>query len=95
MVLFIISEMLALPSESLLRMVDYVMLDGASTNRAFMNMLLGGNARAAKYIIKDIYSIEHQIFVIQVSKHVIKRIRNSIEASELANKSSPGRNLTI
>lgn len=75
--------------------VDYVMLDGAATNRAFMNMLLGGNARAAKYITKDIYNIEHQVFVIQDSKHVIKRIRNSIEASKLANKSSPGRHLTI
>ena len=75
--------------------VDYVMLDGASTNRAFMNMLLGGNARAAKYITKEINNIEHQIFVIQDSKHVIKRIRNNIEASKLANRSSPGRHLTI
>ena len=75
--------------------VDYVILDGAATNRAFMNMLLNDNARGSNYTTKDIYNIGHDVFVIQDSKHVIKRIRNSIESSKLGNRAAPGRHLVL
>ena len=75
--------------------VDYVMLDGASTNRAFMNMLLNDRARGSDYTTTDIYNIDHKVFIIQDSKHVIKRIRNSIESSKMANRAAPGRHLSL
>ena len=39
---------------------DYAMLDGASTNRAFMNMLLPDGCRASKYTTRDIFDLDHQ-----------------------------------
>ena len=75
--------------------VDYVMLDGASTNRAFMNMLLNDRARGSDYTTIDIYNLDHKVFILQDSKHVIKRIRNSIESSKMANRAAPGRHLSL
>ena len=75
--------------------VDYVMFDGASTNRSFMNMLLNDNAKALDFTAKDIYNSDHKIFVIQDVKHVIKKIRNNLEASREKNKGVPGRYLIL
>lgn len=75
--------------------VDYVMFDGASTNRSFMNMLLNDNAKALDFTAKDIYNSDHKIFVIQDVKHVIKKIRNNLEASRGKNKGVPGRYLIL
>ena len=75
--------------------VGYVMLDGALTNRAFMNMLLDDDVSGSDFTTRDIYNLDHKVFVIQDSKHVIKIISNSIEASKLANRAAPGRHLTL
>lgn len=75
--------------------VDYVMFDGASSNRSFMNMLLCDDPRAQNFIAKDIYDKDHQIFVIQDVKHVIKKLRNNIEASKREHKASAGRYLVL
>lgn len=75
--------------------VDYVMLDGASTNRSFSKLLLGDDPRGCNFVAKDIYDSKHQVCVIQDIKHVFKKIRNSIESSKRANESSSGRHLVL
>ena len=63
--------------------VDYIMLDGASTNRSLMNMLLHQDPRYYAFTATDAFNKEHKIYVIQDIKHVIKKIRNKFEASKL------------
>lgn len=76
--------------------VDYVNLDGASTNRLFMNMLIPGNGgRDCKFMALDIFNSKHKICLIQDIKHVIKKIRNNVESSRYINKSGRGRYLMI
>lgn len=75
--------------------VDYVMFDGATTNRSFMNMLLKDDPRSEKYTAQNIYDSDHQVYVIQDVKHVIKKLRNNIEASKREHKSSAGRYLVL
>ncbi|VDI20706.1 Hypothetical predicted protein [Mytilus galloprovincialis] len=72
--------------------VDYVNMDGATTNRLFMNMLSNsGNLREENFIVSDIFQKDHKICLIQDVKHVIKKIRNSLLVSKSENKSKPGR----
>lgn len=52
---------------------DYVMLDGASTNRAFLNMLMV-NPRESNFVFPDIYFHRHSICAIQDIMHVLKKI---------------------
>ena len=73
--------------------VDYVMFDGASTNRALTSLLLNENPRGNKFMAKNIYDNTQPIFIIQDPKHVIKKIRNNVQSSSIENKSSPGRYL--
>ena len=61
--------------------VDYIMPDGASTNRSLMNMLLHQGPRSYAFTATDVFNKEHKIYVIQDIKHVIKKIRNNFEAS--------------
>lgn len=75
--------------------VDYAMFDGASTNRSFMNILLEDKPRANKFAARDIYNLQHRVFIIQDVKHVIKKLRNNVEASKLANKTEKGRYLLL
>lgn len=75
--------------------VDYVTFDGASTNRSFMKMLFDDDAKAQNFAAKDIYNCDHKVFVIQDIKHVIKKIRNSYEASRGKNKYVAGRYLIM
>jgi hypothetical protein len=70
--------------------VDYVNMDGASTNRLFMHMLCE-DLWQSKYIISNIFQRDHKICLLQDIKHVLKKIRNNMEASRSENKSKPGR----
>ena len=72
--------------------VDYINMDGASANRSFMNML-SSDLHRNKYIISDIYNVDHKICVIQDVKHVLKKVRNNLESSRHNNKSKNGRYL--
>lgn len=72
--------------------VDYVNIDGATTNRLFMNMLSSsGNLRKENFVVSDIFQRDHKICLIQDIKHVLKKIRNSILASRLEYEPNPGR----
>lgn len=73
--------------------VDYVMADGASTNRAFTNMLFSSNMREQQFKFCDIFNMNHSMCAIQDIMHVLKRIRNNIESSKLENQTKPGRYL--
>lgn len=73
--------------------VDYVMTDGASTNRSFATMLFPGNPQNYNWIFKDIYFSQHSICFIQDIMHVFKKVRNNIESSKLEHKTSAGRYL--
>ncbi|KAJ8306391.1 hypothetical protein KUTeg_016936 [Tegillarca granosa] len=76
--------------------VDYVMLDGASTNRAFTNILFNnGCQREKKFKFQDIYDGNHSICAIQDIMHVLKRIRNNVESSRIENQSQAGRYLVL
>ena len=75
--------------------VDYLMFDGASTNRSLMNMLLNKTPRANKFTAKNIFCNDQKLYVIQDVKHVLKKIRNNFEASKLNNRSAAGRFLVL
>ena len=59
--------------------IDYVMTDGASSNRGLFNLLCHGDARQASYISVDAFDVSHSIYLVQDPKHCIKKIRNSDE----------------
>ncbi|XP_061171803.1 uncharacterized protein LOC133181293 [Saccostrea echinata] len=76
--------------------VDYMMADGATTNRSFTSMLFNGNPREELFLFKNVYNREHVIVAIQDIKHVLKRIRNNIESSRRENQgNSNGRYLVL
>lgn len=75
--------------------VDYVMFDGASTNRSLTNILTNDQPREQKYKAVDIYDSKHKLYIIQDPKHVLKKIRNNIEASTNKHKSTAGRYLVL
>jgi hypothetical protein len=74
--------------------VDYVMMDGASTNRSFTNMLMS-NPREMKFVFHDVFNYRHEICAIQDIMHCLKKIRNNIESSASINVNNTGRYLTI
>jgi hypothetical protein len=51
--------------------VDYVMADGASTNRAFTNMLFSSNMREQQFKFCDIFNMNHSMCAIQDIMHVL------------------------
>ena len=75
--------------------VDYCNLDGASTNRSFINLHFEDNMRTASYTINDRYNANHKIVFLRDIKHVLKKVRNSLYSSRLANKTSGGRHLVL
>ena len=76
--------------------VDYVMFDGASTNRKFTSMIFGSkNPREAHFVFQDIFNPMHKMCVIQDIMHVIKKIRNNIESSKMDNEKSAGRHIVL
>lgn len=67
--------------------VDYCNLDGAATNRAFLKMLISQEQQLANdFSVTDSYDPNHEIIIMQDIKHVLKKIRNSILSSRIANK---------
>ena len=74
--------------------VDYVMLDGASTNRAFMKMLMD-SPRDRKYMFPNVFYQKHSICAIQDIMHVLKKVRNNLESSCSENRSKAGRYLVL
>ena len=70
------------------------MLDGASTNRSFMNIVLD-NPREQKFVFQDIYNRDHCICVIQDTMHVLKKVRNNIAASTSENRKQTGKYLIL
>jgi hypothetical protein len=63
--------------------VDYVSLDGASTNRSLTKMQFQGDPRDYSFTFQDVYDPTHQITFIQDVKHTIKKIRNGLFARVL------------
>jgi hypothetical protein len=74
--------------------VDYLMLDGASTNRSFTSMLMK-DPRKAKYVFHDVFDHTHSICAIQDIMHCLKKVRNNIESSTLEHSKDKGRYLII
>ena len=70
--------------------IDYIMLDGASTNRSFMNMLMDC-PRDRKYMFPNDFYERHYICAIQDIMHVLKKIRNNLESSAIENQCKVGR----
>ena len=76
--------------------IDYVMADGASTNRTFTNMLFNEiNPRENNFVFNDTFCKSHKMCAIQDIMHVIKKIRNNIESSKQEHKTKAGRYLII
>jgi hypothetical protein len=71
------------------------MMDGASTNRSFTNMMFDINPRVKLFQFPDVYDFTHSICAIQDIMHVLKRIRNNIESSKLQHEQKKGRLLTL
>lgn len=74
---------------------DYVMMDGASTNRSLTKMVLGGGGirpySDSNVHTKNIFNHDENIVFTQDIKHVFKKLRNGIESSRLKNMSEKGR----
>ena len=76
--------------------IQYVLMDGASTNRAFTNIVFGGlSPIASSYTVRNIFVPNGYITIIQDIKHVLKKIRNNIESSKKAHNGAPGRYLVL
>lgn len=75
--------------------VDYCNVDGASTNRAFINLHFQDDMRTASYTTSNRYNPNHKIVFLQDIKHVLKKVRNSLYSSRLVNKTSGGRHLVL
>jgi hypothetical protein len=73
--------------------VDYLMADGASTNRSFTSMLFTGTPRQMNYTFPDVFCRDHAMYAIQDIMHVIKKIRNNVESSKGDNRRKTGRYL--
>lgn len=73
--------------------VEYVMTDGASTNRSFATMLFESSPQDSNWVFKDIFFRDHGMCFIQDIMHVLKKVRNNLESSKLPNKTSAGRYL--
>ena len=62
--------------------VDYCLVDGASTNRAFVKLCIMGDPMTEKYLATDIEDTNNKIAMVQDIKHVIKKIRNGVFSSK-------------
>ena len=74
--------------------IDYIMMDGASSNRAVTKMLVGEDPRMLRYAFPNVFNVSNKIFIIQDIKHVLKKIRNGLHSSRKENISDKGRYLT-
>ena len=74
--------------------VDYLSMDGASTNCSFMKILFRADPRDDNYLARSVFCQQQKIAIIQDIKHCLKKIRNSLEASKEENIES-GRYLLL
>ena len=65
--------------------VDYVSMDGASTNHAFTKMMFSGPPMDILYLARNPLDSSHFIAFNKDIKHCIKKIQNGIESSREAN----------
>ena len=72
--------------------IDYLMLDGASTNRAFTAIMLP-NPRLNQFTVTNPWNALQLVTIVQDIKHVLKKIRNGLESSRKSHKSYRGRYL--
>ena len=70
--------------------VDYLSMDGASTNRAFTDLLFPGTRRDQEFLALNVFHLDHSYAVLQDIKHCLKKIRNSLEASRECNLAKGG-----
>lgn len=75
--------------------IDYVMLDGTSTNRTFTGMLFDGHPAESYWKFHDVFDVHHQICTILDIMHCMKKLRNNIKSSKGEHKAAPGRYLTL
>lgn len=64
--------------------IDYIMFDGATTNRCLTKLLLGTDLRASNFLVTDIFAIIQDIF-----------FRNNILSSRSIHQSAAGRYLLL
>lgn len=70
--------------------VDYIALDGASTNRSLINMHFPTNPRHHSFTTLNPSYPAHKVVFLQDIKHTFKKIRNSLFSSRLENKDKSG-----
>ena len=70
--------------------VDYIALDGASTNRSLINMHFHGNPRHHLFPTQDPADPTHNLVFLQDIKHTFKKIRNSMFSSRASNADKIG-----
>lgn len=70
--------------------VDYIMWDGASTNRCCTKAMCP-NPRDNNFTVQNIFNEDHQISIVQDAKHVLKKIRNNVESSKESHRKDKGR----
>lgn len=77
--------------------VDYIMTDGASTNRKCAGMLFSHpeTPRTSDFVFSDTLFPQHNIICIQDMMHCLKNIRNNIELCKLQRKTNAGRCLFL
>ena len=67
--------------------VHGAIMDGSSNNRQFTRLVVNPNkARLTKYTTINPFDVETKVAIIQDSKHVFKKIRNSLLSSALGGK---------
>ncbi|KAK3086240.1 hypothetical protein FSP39_015651 [Pinctada imbricata] len=74
--------------------IDYIMFDGAAANRSLTHLMCD-NPKMSEYTIIDVFDNNHTINIIQDIKHVLKKIRNNLEASRSSNANSNKRHLIL
>ena len=75
--------------------VHYCMLDGASTNRSFTSLLFTQTPRESLFTTRNMYSASDSIVILQDIQHVLKKVRNNVEASKKDHNTQGGRYLIL
>lgn len=57
--------------------VDFISMDGASSNRSFMDMLFTGNPRESLFTTKDTFDPSHLIVALQDIMHTFKKVTHT------------------
>jgi hypothetical protein len=63
--------------------VDYALLDGASTNRAFVKLHFDLDLATLDYSVPNQFDPEQKVIFMQDVKHCVKKNRNGVESSKL------------